>query len=190
MTLQKNQYLCDSNDSVLVIIDIQPKLTAVMPTKVLARLQRNSTLLLKTAGQLKIPVIATEQYPSGLGKIEDEILKLMPDGSTCIQKTCFSCADADNFLETLTDSGRKQVILLGMEAHICVYQTAVDLLQQGYAVFVVIDGVCSRQRENYEVALLRLRQAGVVTCDTESVIFEWLRDAQHPDFKFISSLLR
>ncbi|MDX1519304.1 MAG: hydrolase [Gammaproteobacteria bacterium] len=190
MTLPDNQYLCDSNNSVLVMIDIQPKLTAVMPTKVLARLQRNSGLLLRAAGPLQIPVIATEQYPKGLGKIEDEILKLMPDGSSCIEKTCFSCARVEEFRKTLEATGRKQVILLGMEAHICVYQTAIELLQDGYAVFVVIDGVCSRQRENYEASLTRLRQAGVVTCDTESVLFEWLRDASHPDFKTISSMLR
>ena len=190
MPPEKNQYLCDSNDSILIVIDIQPKLTAAMPPKVLARLQRNSTLLLKTASQLNIPVIATEQYPKGLGKIEDEILKLMPDGSTCIEKTCFSCVGADKFMQTLKSSGRRQAILLGMEAHVCVYQTAVDLIQEGYTVFVVIDGVCSRQRENYETSLQRMRQAGVAACDTESVIFEWLRDASHKDFKSISSLLR
>ncbi len=190
MTLLDNQYLCDRDDSVVVMIDIQPRLTVVMPSKVLARLQRNSGLLLRAAGQMDIPVIATEQYPQGLGKIEDEILKLMPDGGTCIEKTCFSCTGVENFMTTLKATGRKQVILLGMEAHVCVYQTAVELLQQGYATFVVIDGVCSRQRENYETGIARLRQAGVIVCDTESVLFEWLRDSKHPDFKLISSLLR
>ncbi|MCG8323881.1 MAG: hydrolase [Thiotrichales bacterium] len=190
MTSDINQLLCDSDDSVLVVIDIQPKLTAVMPSKVLARLQRNSTLLIRSAGLLNVPVIATEQYPKGLGKIEDEILKLMPDGSSCFEKTCFSCAGSGEFLQTLRDLNRKQVILLGMEAHVCIYQTAVQLQQEGYAVYVVIDGVCSRQRENYETALTRMRQAGITTCDTESVMFEWLRDASHPEFKTISALLR
>lgn len=190
MTLNKNQTLCNSDDSVLVVIDIQPKLTAVMPSKVLARLQRNSGLLLRAAGQLNIPVIATEQYPKGLGNIESDILKLMPDSSVCVEKTCFSCAGEDKFMQTLEATKRKQVILLGMEAHICVYQTAIELMQSGYAVFVVIDGVCSRQRENYETSLMRMRQSDIVTCDTESILFEWLRDASHPEFKSISTMLR
>ncbi len=188
--MQENQFLCEADDSVLVVIDVQPKLTAAMPTKVLARLQRNSGLLLRAAGQLGVPVIATEQYPKGLGNLEPAILKLMPEGSQCIEKTSFSCAASDEFNQHLQSTDRKQVILLGMEAHICIFQTAIDLMKQDYAVFVVIDGVCSRQRENYETGLLRLRQAGVVTCDTESVLFEWLRDAKHPEFKAISALLR
>lgn len=190
MSLQENQYLCVSSDSVLVVVDIQPRLTAVMPSKVLARLQRNSTMLLRAAGQLKIPVFATEQYPKGLGKIEDAILKMMPENSQCFEKTRFSCTGAEGFSEALRETGRKQVILLGMEAHVCVYQSAIDLLMEGYSVFVVIDGVCSRQRENYETSLLRLRQAGITTCDTESVLFEWLRDSRHDDFKSISALLK
>ena len=86
--------------------------------------------------------------------------------------------------------GRKQIILTGIEAHICVLQTAMDLQNAKYDVFVVNDAVCSRQRENYENALQRLQQAGVIICNTESVLFEWLRDSRHEHFKTISALIR
>ncbi len=185
-----NELLCNTSDSTLVIIDIQTRLTAAMPTKVLARLKRNTSLLIKAAGLLEIPVLVTEQYPEGLGPIEPEIVEILPENTPRFEKTCFSCAGADNFLEHLNNIGRKQVILTGIEAHVCVLQTAIDLLVEDYNVFVVIDGVCSRHRENYETTLQRMRQAGVITCNAESVLFEWLRNANHEHFKTLSALVR
>ncbi len=182
--------LCDVETSALGIVDIQTHLTAVMPAKVLARLQRNAGLLIKAAGALNVPVFASEQYPQGLGNLEPDIAKLLPDTAMRYEKTCFSVTGADGFLENLSSSGRKQIILAGIEAHICVLQTAFLLLQAGYTVFVVADAVCSRHRESYETALERMRQAGVVISDAESVIFEWMRDARHPQFKQLQSLIR
>lgn len=182
--------LCDTNDASLLIVDIQTHLTAAMPVKVLARLQRNAGLLLKTAGLLDISTYVTEQYPQGLGNTEPEILKLLPDGANVYEKTSFSAAGADGLLAKLEESGRKQVVLAGMEAHVCVLQSALELLERGYQVFVVADAVCSRQRESYETALLRLRRQNVAICDTESVIFEWLRDAKHAQFKSVQGLLK
>ena len=192
MTIQNtvDNLLCQADKSCLLIVDIQTRLTSVMPGKVLDRLERNSTLLLKTAGQLSIPVLVTQQYPQGLGPLVPDIENALPDDSKLFEKTCFSCADADNFMQELKTSGKKQVIIAGIEAHICVLQTAFDLLCAGYSVFVVIDAVCSRQRENYENAISRLQQSGVITCNTESVIFEWLKDSRHEHFKQISALLR
>lgn len=182
--------LCDANSSCLLMIDIQTRLTAAMPGKVLDRLKRNSALLLKTAGYLSIPVFATRQYPQGLGPIEPDLEGLLPDRNIQIEKTCFSCTDADNFMKELEASGKKQVIITGVEAHICVLQTAIHLLDDGYSVFVVTDAVCSRQRENYENAITRLQQSGVITCNTESVMFEWLRDAKHEHFKSVTALIK
>lgn len=190
MTLANASLLACPEDSVLVIIDIQTKLTSVMPVKVLARLQRNSSLLLRTAELLGVPVIATEQYPKGLGEMEPTIVSLLPDDVTRIEKTCFSCTDADEFMEKLESTGRKQVLLMGMEAHICVLQTAMSLINKDYTVFSITDAVCSRQRENYETALERMLQAGVINCDSESVVFEWMRDAQHEHFKAVSKMIR
>jgi len=182
--------LCDANSSALLIIDIQTHLTAVMPLKVLARLKNNTSLLIKAADTLNIPILATEQYPKGLGPLEPEIVEILPKETVRFEKTCFSCVGADNFLEKLKSSGKKQIILLGLEAHVCVLQTAIDLLVNDYQVFVVIDGICSRHRENYETSLLRMRQSGIITCNAESVLFEWLRDSKNEHFKTLSDLVR
>ncbi|MGH8119391.1 MAG: hydrolase [Gammaproteobacteria bacterium] len=182
-------HLCKADDSCLLVIDIQTRLSAVMPAKVLDRLKRNAVLLIKAAGTLSIPVLATQQYPQGLGPMEAQISEALPPDCRHFEKTCFSCAGADNFMQELGALGRKQIILAGIETHVCVLQTAIDLKNAGYVAFVVNDAVSSRQRDNYENALQRLRQAGVITCNTESVIFEWLRDARHEHFKTIAAMI-
>jgi len=189
-TSATSSHLCDPSDSALMIVDIQTHLTAAMPVKVLARLQRNAGLLLKTGALLNIPVYATEQYPEGLGSTEPEVMKLLPEYTKMYEKTTFSGAGAEGFLSDLKDSGRRQVVLAGMEAHVCVMQTAVELFEQGYQVFTIADAVCSRQRESYETALLRMRKLGITISDTESILFEWLRDARHEHFKSVQGMLR
>jgi len=182
--------LCEAGNSVLVVVDIQSRLTAAMPAKVLARLQRNVTLLLQAAQRLRIPVFASEQNPQGLGPLEPDIVRLLPEGSKRYAKTAFSLAGDPEFPKDLKATGRRQVILTGMEAHICILQTALELEAAGYESFVVADAVCSRHRESYETALARIRQAGVTICDAESVLFEWLRDSRHEQFKPLQSLIR
>lgn len=185
-----NGLLCDRDDSILAVIDIQKRLTAAMPAKVLARLQRYTSLLIKAATTFGIPVFVTEQYPQGLGRLETEIEKLLPATARRYEKTSFSCTGAGNFSADLRQTQRKQVFLTGMETHVCILQSAMDLLQLGYQVIVVSEAVCSRHRESYETALQRLRQAGVVITNSESVVFEWLRDAKHEQFKTLQPLLR
>ena len=182
--------LCRAENSCLVVIDVQARLIAAMPAKVLARLKRNSIMLIQAADILSVPVFATEQYPQGLGSLDPDITGVLPKNSRRFEKTCFSCADADNFINELNKCERKQIILLGLEAHICVLQTALDLLTTGYNVFVVTDAICSRQRENYESALQRMCQSGIITCNAESVLFEWLRDSNHEHFKKLSAMVR
>ncbi len=185
-----DDHLCNAENSCLVLIDIQTRLISAMPVKVLARLKRNINILLQSAKTLCIPVLSTEQYPEGLGPTEPEIVELLPDNTLRFEKTCFSCTGARQFLKHLKEDGRKQVILVGIEAHVCVLQTAIQLIAEGYHVFVVADGICSRQRENYEASLNRMSRAGVTICNTESVLFEWLRDAKHEHFKKLSHLVR
>jgi nicotinamidase-related amidase len=182
--------VCAREASVLAVIDIQTRLTAVMPAKVLARLQRYTGLLIKAAATLGIPVYVTEQYPQGLGRLESEIEKLLPAGARRYEKTAFSCCGAEQFTADLRATGRKQILLTGMETHVCILQSALDLLLLGYQVFIVSEAVCSRHRESYETALDRLRQAGAVIINAESVVFEWLRDARHEHFKILQPLLR
>ena len=182
--------LCDRDDSILAVIDIQTRLTAAMPAKVLARLQRYTSLLVKSASAFGIPVFVTEQYPQGLGRLELEIEKLLPAGTRRYEKTTFSCAGAVSFIADLRQTQRKQIFLAGMETHVCILQSAMDLLRLGYQVVVVSEAVCSRYRESYETALQRMRQAGVIITNSESVVFEWLRDAKHEHFKMLQPLLR
>ena len=145
MSLAKPALILEAGNSVLLIIDIQTRLTAVMPAKVLARLQRITAFLLKSAKILDIPVFVTEQYPKGLGKLEDDIAKLLPENTKRYEKTSFSCTGAENFLDDLAQLGHKQIVLAGMEAHVCVMQTALHLLNLDYHVVVVGDGAVFRE---------------------------------------------
>lgn len=182
--------VCHVEQSVLLIVDIQDRLTSIMPDKVVSRVRRHTGMLLRAAGLLDVPVIATEQYPQGLGQLEEDLARLIPAGSARYEKTCFSCTDVEELQQRLSTMGRRQIIIAGIEAHICVLQTALDLRQAGHEVFVVGDAVCSRNRENYENALQRLRHAEVVISDAESVVFEWLRDSKHPHFKALSAMIQ
>jgi isochorismate hydrolase len=181
---------CDVTNSQLIVIDIQTKLGQVMPAKVINRVIENTGLLLKAAGLMTIPVLVSQQYPTGLGPLEPRVAEHLPDSATHFEKTCFSCTGAESFLDELESTNRHQVILTGMEAHVCVLQTAMDLHRRGMPIFVVGDAVCSRRLDNYQNALERLQHAGVIVTSTESVVFEWLRDARHEHFKTIASLLR
>jgi len=168
-------------DSALVVIDIQERLASVMPVR--EAVVRATGILLQAAACLEIPVWFTEQYPKGLGSTVAEVAAMLPKGAQRVEKTCFSgCAALP-----LT---RPQVVLAGMEAHVCVLQTALELAATGREVFVVADAICSRTEANHANALARLRHAGVVVTNTESVIFEWLRDAAHEHFRAISKLIR
>ncbi len=182
--------LCRQDDSLLLCIDIQERLYAAMPEPARKRLSDNTTILLKTADLLDIPVMCTEQYPQGLGKTLDTIRQRLPAGSPCFDKTRFSCCGADGLRDALRETHKRQVVITGLETHVCVMQTALELLADGYEVFVADDAVCSRRMAHWKSALNRLRQTGVTALPTESVLFEWLRDASHEHFKSVSRMLR
>lgn len=181
---------CDSAQAVLVVCDLQQRLGDAMPGKVLNRVILNATLLAQAASLLELPVLCTEQYPQGLGATHATVAAALPDGTQRFTKSAFSCWDDAEFRAALAAPRRRQIVLVGMEAHICILQTALDLRTAGFAVFVVEDCICSRRLENYQNALDRLRQAAVQVVSAESVVFEWLRDASHPHFKTVQKLLR
>lgn len=181
---------CAVENSLLLIIDIQTKLGQAMPTKVLHRVISNTGLMSRAAGLLDVPVLVTEQYPQGLGPTIEDITEALPATAITLEKTAFSSVAAQGFDDALERANRKQIIIAGMESHICVLQSAFDLLTAGYAVYVVEDAVCSRRLENYQNALDRLRQAGVRIISAESAIFEWLVHSRHEHFKTISAMLR
>ncbi len=187
--VETSPLLCQAEQSVLLVIDIQQRLASAMPDQALQAVIKHTGWLLQAAELLNIPVIRTEQYPKGLGETLDDVRQHIQQ-ETRLEKTCFSCCGASGFEQSLQQSGRKQIVIAGMESHVCVLQTAMELKVKGYAVFVVSDAVCSRDKHNHKNALRRMEQAGVVISNTESVLFEWLRDAQHPHFKAISKLVR
>lgn len=179
-----------SDDSALVVVDVQGKLLNAMPTLAAETMLANTGKLLVAAALLNVPALVTEQYPKGLGPTAEAIATQLPNTSQCFEKTVFSCCGCDQFNQALTASRRRQVVLVGQEAHVCVLQTAVDLHSRGFYVHVVEDAVCSRLDSHKENALQRLRHLGIAVSNHESVLFEWLRDARHNHFKAISALLR
>ena len=179
--------VADRNQSQLVIVDMQTKLSSVMPDHI-AGVIKNCAILLQSAALLEIPTIFTEQYPKGLGPTLPE-LSSYAAGKKAVEKTAFSCCGDPAFNRQLLGD-HTQVILAGMEAHICVLQTALDLIAQGKTVFVLEDAVISRNPENKRNALNRMCEAGVIISNTESLVFEWLGTAEGDTFKKISQLVR
>ena len=180
--------LCHADLSQLLIVDIQERLANVMPETILAQVLANTNILLQAAAELDIPITHTEQYPQGLGSTHAAIKANLPGDP--ILKTCFSSCGADGMGDVIANETRDQWIIIGMEAHICVTQTCMDLLSQDKTVFIVADGVCSRSKANFNNAIVRMRQAGAIIANTESVLFEWLGDASHSQFKTFSKLVR
>ena len=173
--------LASAADSALVVIDIQERLAAVMPSR--DAVVRATGILIEAATRLNVPVLLSEQYPKGLGATVAEVARKLPESATRVEKTCFSASPA-------LAVTRRQVVLAGMEAHVCVLQTAMEFAAAGLDVFVVADAVCSRSEANYRNALARMQSAGIIVTNSESVIFEWLRDAAHEHFRALSALIR
>lgn len=186
---EKNSRISTVQNSVLVMIDIQDRLSAAMPNGVRERVIEQISILLTASKVLSVPVIVTEQYPKGLGPTEFALKSQLADDVPIIEKTSFSSVAAGGFLDAISRTERKQIILTGMETHICIVQTALDLQQHGYDVFVVEDAVSSRSKANQYNALQRMRHSGITITNVESVLFEWLGDAQHPDFKTLAQLI-
>jgi len=174
-----------SANAVLVVVDMQEKLLAKIPTA--ASLIHNVGFLLDAANLLELPLRATEQYPKGLGATTAEIARRLP--ANVPAKTSFSCCGAETFLEDLTLLHRPNVVLAGLETHVCILQTALDLLYAGLHIFLPVDALASRSDLDHTTALRRLEQAGAVLTTAESVAFEWIGDASHAKFKRLSKMV-
>ncbi len=174
--------------SQLVMIDMQEKLANAMDKSEMSRVSKNCEILLQAARLLTIPTIVTEQYPKGLGHTTKYLVQHLQH-TTCIEKTSFSCCEESTFNQKLTND-RRQLILVGMESHICILQTALALRKMGKEVFVVEDATISRDPNNKSNALKRLAHSGIIISNTESVLFEWLGNAEGENFKQISKLIR
>ncbi len=174
--------------SQLIIVDVQTRLTKVMPEDAIKAVIKNCGILAQAAGMLEVPVVITEQYPAGLGNTVPELLAFLPNVKP-VDKITFSCMAEPKLSRYLTRD-HSQIILAGMEAHVCVLQTAMDLIAAGKQVFVVEDAIISRNPANKANALARMRDAGCIVSNTESIVFEWLGRAQGDAFKAISKLIR
>lgn len=172
--------LIKAGRSVLVVIDMQQRLVPAMLAP--ARTLKNAALLIEAAREMDVPVMLTEQYPKGLGHTVSEVADVAA-GCPVFEKVHFSCMEDQAFAEALNDLGRQQVVLAGMEAHICVVQTAASLLEAGYEVFVASDATAARSAASEDACLKRLSAAGVGIVTTEMVVFEWLGKAGTPSFK-------
>ncbi|SFB86154.1 hydrolase [Tropicimonas isoalkanivorans] len=178
--------LIRSAESVLVVIDIQERLLPAMRSP--AQTVRNTRTLLAAAQETGVPVLITEQYPEGLGPTVADLSP--PPDTKVLTKTHFSCMEDATFADAFRKLGRKQAVLAGIEAHICVTQTAAGLIEQGYEVFLVSDATSSRTAESEQAAVTRLAANGAGIVTTEMVVFEWLGQAGTPAFKKLLPLIK
>ena len=189
MTTIRQKYFLDAENSLLVIIDVQERLCKVMDDQALQCLIDNTNILIKAATELSVPTLVTEQYVKGLGTTRSEFSEHLGE-SPRFEKMSFSCCGSEAFTDSIRRSGRRQIIITGMETHVCVLQTALELLDAGYTVHLVQDAVISRTPQNRAVALAVMQQAGAVITCTESVLFQWLKVAGTESFKKLSKLVK
>jgi len=173
-------------NAVLIFIDVQGKLSELVGGSEV--LFTNLRRLLEGMNALGVPVIVTEQIPEKLGPTREEFQELITD--PVITKSSFGCCGEPAFFQPLEKTGRKQIILCGIETHVCVYQTAVELLEAGYEVSVVTDAVSSRDPANKTLALRRMENEGAKLTGTEMLLFELLGDANDPAFKSILQIVK
>lgn len=180
--------LLDRAEAVLCVVDIQEKLLARMPEKeaVIAR----AVQMVAAAERLGVPLILTEQYPRGLGRTVIELMTVLGERYRPVEKLSFGCGGEPAFLEALKETRRKQVALCGVETHICVLQTCMELLERKYRVHILADACCSRKAEHNELALAEMRQRGAVITCVESAVFQLLGRAGTPEFKDILDLIK
>jgi nicotinamidase-related amidase len=175
--------LLDKNESILLLIDVQEKLVpAVLKSKSLIA---QCEWMLRLAKKMEVPILVSEQYPKGLGATVSPLNSYIHQ-QECIDKVAFSCMSDETYVEHLQKFHKKQTILIGIEAHVCVMQTALELKQHDFDVFVVVNAVSSRSELDYKYGLKRMRQEGVHLVTAEMVFFEWLKKAGTPQFKELS----
>lgn len=178
--------ILERKKTVFVMVDLQEAFRPVM--KEFGGVARNAGILARGAQILGIPLIATEQYPKGLGKTAKEIE--LPQGIEVFEKKSFGCFGCKEFEKKLQALGAKSLVLFGMEAHVCVLETALEALEKGFEVHIVADAIASRNGKNKRIAIERMRQSGAFIDSTETVLFQLLKEAGSEEFKKISALVK
>ena len=177
-------------NSALVLIDVQEKLMPAMTDQ--ARLTARIQLMIKGCGLLNIPIVVTEQYPKGLGATVPDIELLLSNANVVgrAEKTMFSVRAGAEAFSGLAGQGITNLVIVGIETHVCVAQSALDLLANGFEVYVCTDAVGSRNSNDHETALRRMENSGVIPTTVEAVLFEWCENANHESFKTISKSIK
>jgi nicotinamidase-related amidase len=188
MSIDLDKFWLDTENTILVVIDIQEKLVTAMPPKVYARMRATTAMLVEAASLLGIPVLTTEQYPKGIGHTVAELSSACAQG--VLEKTSFGCCGEPAFLAALQKLGRRQVLVTGMEAHVCVYQTVLGLLAAGYHVNLVRDAVCSRHKEDFRAGVSNAARAGALVVTAEMALFQLLKGSRHEQFRAVSRLVK
>ena len=188
MSNDLGKFKLDAEKAVLVVIDVQERLVPAMPEDIYLRLRNTVAMLVEVAGLLGIPVVTTEQYPKGIGHTVPELAAACNE--TVIEKVSFGCCGEPTFLKALKNTGRTQVLITGMEAHVCVYQTVLGLLEDGYYVHLLRDAICSRNKTDYLAGVANAGQAGAVVTTAETVMFQMLQKSTHEQFRAVSKLVK
>lgn len=181
-----SKFTLNREDAVLLVIDIQEKLVPVM--KYQDQVIKNTAVMVAAANEMKFPIIATEQYPKGLGRTVPELLELLAEDNV-YSKNSFT-AYTDDVKSALRSLGKKKVLVTGMETHVCVFQTTRDLVNDGYEVFLVKDAVASRTKNNYLSGLDLMKSLGAVVTNTETALFDLLKVSGTPEFKTLQKLIK
>ncbi len=184
----RHEHTLDAARAVVVVIDMQESFRTVIAdfSETAARIAR----MCAGAQLLNVPVLVTEQYPKGLGRTAAEIRAALPAGLEPIEKTAFSSCGAQEFVAQLAEPGARQIIVCGIEAHICVNQTTHDLLARGFQVHLLTDCITARATDNREIGLAKMQAGGALPSSTELALFELLRDARHEQFKAVQKLIK
>ena len=179
--------MLDIQQCCLTVVDVQGKLAQLMHGR--EALFKNIQILVRAAKILEIPILWCQQCPDALGPTVPEIAQLLADNKP-INKSAFSCCGDEQFNARLNDLTRNQILLCGIETHVCIYQTAIDLVRQDFGVDIIADAVSSRALENKQIALNRLAAEGANISCTEMALFELLKTAEHPKFRQIARLIK
>lgn len=178
--------ILNKDDSLLLIVDIQEKLVKALDKDVIVK---NSEKLVKAANLLEIPVVLTQQYPKGLGETIPEIKNNLGI-SSFMDKTSFNACLEDDFLDLIRSYNKKQIVICGIETHICVHQTTAALIEEGFEVFVAKDVCASRRKYEFKQGIDIMQQNGAKISCLEIILFEWLKNAKNPVFKDVQALIK
>ena len=181
-------HLANIDQSVVVVLDMQPNfLKAVIDSE---QILQRSLFFLEISKLLNVPVLVTEQNPLKMGGVDPQLSEVMEEEYPLFAKMSFSCSGSEPFLQHLKKPNRKQVFLIGIETHICMNQTAQALTDLGYEVFVICDAISARTALAHQIGLSRIKQGGSILTHSESVAYEWMESAEHPDFREVLELVK